>query len=410
MFGKKSGVADCAEQVAAADSDMADILSPRNTPFSSLHEESHDKTLLQDDNSDAPTCPVCLTASPRGALEPCLHAICPPCAASLRQLACPVCRAEAVAVITLSSAVRHSLASLLHARLVRESAVRSAVPVHVILGPPKVGKSDLALALKKLHPLSGIESDEIVQEALIGKDVCTFDERVILDDILGLTWNAPNIRVDGVGVHLRVVSLNEEAVADAVREIADLRPDFLMMVSSVIRLSTFCQMLDWDKRLRTAAVSGELIPLGIAGDLEEEGDAQRLWQLPSRFWVFTFPRVTVGSSFDWRSVDMRKDLGDALEVLPLDQRPATTFTVKPATTYPAKHGENVAFTDEGILRKLARRALFYSNKRRPVNQSPNRAPTSPNDRRHSAGRKATQYLLNAGRKSRYYLTKVVAGL
>jgi Zinc finger, C3HC4 type (RING finger) len=338
-------------------------------------------------------CPVCLTDAADGLLEPCQHGICPPCAASLLQPSCPVCRTEAVSLSVASTRSRYSLAALLLARHARETAVRAAVPVFAVIGPPKVGKRELADVLTELHPLSQGEADGIVRDASSDAGVCS-PETMFLDDLGVRVANAPNIRIDGIGVHLRVVSLRREAAWGAIRDIADLRPDFLIMVSSAISLATFCDLLDWDKRLRTAAVSGELIPLERFGDLGDDGEAERMWHLPSRFWVFTFPMYTVGSSFDWRSVDMRKDLGDALEALPFDQRPATTFVFRPA--------EQISSAEK--LRKLARRALFYSKTYRAVTQTTcsgsdqieNRGAA---ERIRSVGRKTMQRLLRPRQRS-----------
>lgn len=311
-------------------------------------------------------CPVCLTAAPGGVLDPCGHALCPCCAAALPAPRCPLCRADAAHVRTRGGA-RLSVPAMLRARRARAERVRAHVPVHVIAGPAGVDKGALAAALTALHPLDEANAAGIVRDALAGSEACSPEESSVLDELPGGVPNAPNIFVGGVGVFVRVVRLASYARTETLREIAELKPDFLMMVCSTQSFSSFQEMLVWDERLRAAAASGELLAGERDGAEAGEGGSNLRRRLPTRVWVFTVPRRTDWNDAGLHVVDMRQDLGNAMELVPLWQRPATTLTLR---------------VDELLrvprnVQQLARRALFYSIAHRPVAQVPHPSVFAP---------------------------------
>jgi hypothetical protein len=138
--------------------------------------------------------------------------------------------------------------------------------------------------------------------------------------------SSPNACICGTPVRLqvqRLMSLADECALQAavatsmVRNttswVLGLRPDFLLLVSAMDSAVSFNALLDWDRRLRNSynAVYG-------------------VGTIPPRFWLVIIPN-TFGASLSTLtagSMDLKADIGNALDPLPFDERPQTTVVLK----------------------------------------------------------------------------------
>lgn len=157
---------------------------------------------------------------------------------------------------------------------------------------------------------------------------------------------APNTRVNGVSVRLSAFRLppikdktsTPTSISDMIRstllDLRDKKLDFLMLACNVSNKTSFFEMLDWDSTIRSFSD----VPL------------------PPRFWIFLLESAHV-NSFSPLTVDLRMDLGTALDKLPLNERPLTTAVLKPNDRFFSRR-----------MRHVAERALHYAISRRRISK------------------------------------------
>lgn len=186
--------------------------------------------------------------------------------------------------------------------------------------------------------------NEAVGSTLESENIC----RQFLDRLCLQSPFAPNACIGGVPVRFSAaqfpnIKSNSNCPASAAEltrsVLSDLEaksPDFLIFTCSMQSRQSFFQMLDWDRRVRSAS---------------------RMKPLPPRFWVLVVPEGVM-HSLSPSTLDPRFDVGNALDALEFDQRPKTTAIVRPGQPLRARR-----------IRNIADRALYHANIHRSVTVS-----------------------------------------